>query len=136
MKGKITEAVIPKQSNSRTKEVDKLICSDLCGSMQIGSVQGNIYMMAYMDDKTEWIHFNFLRKFLQQVNELKAFQEAFERQEGINIKCLKTNKRGKYTSKEVQDYLKKKESSGTDGAADVPTKRLQRKAKHDNYEDV
>lgn len=62
-------------------------------------------MASYLDDEIGWIHFGFLREKSQELKEFKTYQVMFEQQQGTKIKCLRTNRRGKYGSKEAQDYL-------------------------------
>lgn len=74
--------------------------------MRMQSIQGNLYIVSYLDDKTRWIHLGFLSEKSQQLKEFKEYQMAFERRRGIKIKCLKTDGGGEYDNRKSQDYLK------------------------------
>lgn len=105
-KGKIIRTAIPKLSDSKTQERDKLIYSDLCGPIRTQSIQGNLYIGSYLDDKTGWKHLRFLCKRSQQSKEFKVYQMAFECRRGIKIKCLRIDDGHGYASRKSQDYLK------------------------------
>jgi hypothetical protein len=60
LKGKMTRTAIPKPSNTKTRESGNLIHSDLCGPMRTRSIQGNLYIISYLDNRTGWIHFGIL----------------------------------------------------------------------------
>jgi hypothetical protein len=62
LKGKMTRTAIPKLSDTKTQEPGDLIHIDLCGPMRTRSIQGNLYIVSYLDDRTEWIHLGFLGK--------------------------------------------------------------------------
>lgn len=109
MKDKMTWMAIPKQSNTETRKLGELVQSNLCNLMRTCSIKDNTYIVTYLDNKTRWIHLGFLSKKSQQLKEFKAYQVAFERQRGIMVRCLRTNKGCKYASREIQEYLKEQE---------------------------
>lgn len=106
IKGKMTKTAIPKRSHTGTHKPSEWIFSNLCNPMQTCSIQGNTYIMTYLNHKTKWIHVKFLSKKLQQLKKFKAYQVAFKRRYGIKVKCLRTKKRSEYTSRKAQEYLK------------------------------
>lgn len=62
LKRKMTRTIIPRQSDTETREPRELVLSNLCKPMKTRSIQGNTYMVTYLDDKTKWIHLGFLNK--------------------------------------------------------------------------
>jgi hypothetical protein len=105
MKGKMTRAPIPKKSMSKSEDAGDLIHSDLCGPMRTRSIQGNVYMVTYLDDFSGWTHLCFLKQKSQQLKAFKGFQMAFERQLGVKIKRLRTDGGGEYSGNQAQEYL-------------------------------
>jgi hypothetical protein len=68
--------------------------------MRTHTIQGNLYILSYLEDRTEWIHLGFLSEKSQQLKEFKAYQMAFEGRRGIKIKCLRMDRGGEYASRE------------------------------------
>jgi len=106
LKGKMTRTVIPKTGRKRKSEPGDVIHSDLCGPMRTRSIQGNKYMVTYLDDATGWAYTGFISEKSQQLNEFKTFEAMMERQHRVKIRCLRSDGGGEYSSKEVQNYLK------------------------------
>ena len=106
MKGKMGRAPIPKKTTRTSKKARGLIHSDLCRPMRTRSLQGNVYLVTYLDDFTGWIHLNFLKEKSQQLHAFKVFQAVFERQCGTKNKRLRTDGGGEYSSNQAQEYLK------------------------------
>jgi hypothetical protein len=106
LKGKMMRTAILKLSDTETRELGKLVHRDLCGLMRTRSIQPNLYIVSYRDDKIGWIHLGFLSEKSQQLKEFKAYQMTFEHRRGIKIKGLRTDGVNEYTNRESQDYLK------------------------------
>lgn len=51
-KDKMTRTATPKFSDTKTQELGELVYNDLCGSMRTCSIQGNLYIVSYLDDRT------------------------------------------------------------------------------------
>ena len=108
LQGKMTRTEIPKKSRKLSSRPGDLIHTDVCGPMRTRSLQGNIYMIGYMDDASGWIHLAFVKRKSDQLKEFKALEAAFERQYDTKIKCLRSDGGGEYTSRDALDYLKSK----------------------------
>ena len=108
LKGKMTRTAIPTKATEKVTQLGDIIHSDLCGPMRTRSLQGNSYMVTYMDDASGWIHAGFIREKSQQLREFKALEATLERQRGIKIKCLRSDGGGEYNNKETLKYLRSK----------------------------
>lgn len=74
--------------------------------MQTRSIQGNTYIVTYLDNKIGWIYSKFFSEKSQMFKKCKTYQVTFKPQQGIKVKCLKIDEGGKYMNKEAQVYLK------------------------------
>lgn len=63
-------------------------------------------MVTYLDNRTECVHLGIFNKKSQQLKEFKAYKVAFKSQRGIKVRCLRTNGKGEYASREAQEYLR------------------------------
>lgn len=102
--GKQHRVSFPKQSKWRATEKLQLIHSDLCGPITPPSNSQKRYLISFIDDfsRKVWIYFVLLEKS-EAFHQFKTF---VEKQTGLFIKCLGTDKRGEYNSNEFKEYCK------------------------------
>jgi transposase InsO family protein len=92
-------------SNNRSKEIQDLIHSDVCGPMLVKSLRGSLYYVIFIDDysRKTWL---YLLKTKDEV--FSKFQEFKAEIENTNkkIKTLRTDNGGEYTSKKFVVFCK------------------------------
>ncbi|KAM0982401.1 hypothetical protein ACFX2A_015625 [Malus domestica] len=78
----------------------ELIHMDVCGPMQTTTISGNRYFLTFIDDHT-WICWVYFMRFKSEVFIIfKKFKAMVELQSGYQIKRLRSDRGGKYTSHE------------------------------------
>lgn len=104
--GKQPRCPIPKKSTWRAKEVLECIHSDICGPISPTSINGLRYILCFIDDysRKAWVY--FLKEKSDAFNQFKLFKKRVETETGKNIKCLRTDRGGEYTSNEFSSYCK------------------------------
>lgn len=104
--GKQPRNPIPKKSSWRAKEVLELIHSDICGPINPTSTSGIKYILCFIDDcsRKAWVY--LLKEKSEAFNHFKIFKKKVETEAGKNIKCLRTDRGGEYTSTDFSDYCK------------------------------
>ena len=80
-----------------------LIHSDLCGPMPFPSANGNKYIMTFIDDCMCWVY--LLKEKSQAFDTLKKFHLWIRNETQLNIRTLRSDNGGEYTSKDFKKYL-------------------------------
>lgn len=102
--GKQQRDAIPKKSNWRATKKLQLVHTDLCGPITPASTSGKRYVLVFIDDYTRksWVY------FLSQKNEsfemFKNFKNYVEKETGMNIKCLRSDRGGEFTSNSFNEF--------------------------------
>lgn len=106
MKGKQHRVPFPKSSSWRATEKLQLIHSDLCGPITPSSNTQKRYLITFIDDfsRKTWIFFALEKSEAFQL--FKMFKSSVEKDTGMFIKCLRTDRGGEYNSTEFKDYCK------------------------------
>lgn len=89
----------------REKAPLEIIHSDLCGPMQTTSISGNNYMLTFIDDFTRKVWVYFLKHKSEVFQKFRHFKAFVEKQNGIHIKVLRTDRGGEYISRRI--YIKR-----------------------------
>ena len=106
--GKMTRTPF-KPSTSRMNAALELIHSDLCGPMQSRSLGGCRYFMLFVDDYTKFTTVYFLKSKNEAANQFQHFKAAVENvfsDKDNQIKAIRTDGGGEYSSGEFQQKLK------------------------------
>ncbi|BBH01567.1 multidrug resistance-associated protein 9 [Prunus dulcis] len=82
----------------------ELIHSDICGPMQTITLGGNIYFLTFIDDHTRMCWVFFLQHKSQAFNIFKRFKSMVELQSGYQIKKLRSDRGGEYTSLDFSKF--------------------------------
>ena len=106
-KGKQKRMPFPKES-SRATEILEIVHSDVCGPMQTKSHGGNRYFVTFIDDKSRFTAVYFMQRKDQVFEKFKEYEAMVTNVTGKNIKILRSDNGGEYTSKVFVDYLRKK----------------------------
>lgn len=94
--------------DSISKECGKLglIHSDLCGPVPIQSVNGNKYIMSFIDDYTRMCWVSLLKDKLEGFETFKKFHVWIQNGAQTKIGILRIYNGGEYTSKYFENYLR------------------------------
>lgn len=90
----------------RSAEPCHRIHSDLCGPMEVNSLNGNRYFMLLVDDYSRMTFIYFLKQKSEAFNKFKEFKLLVENQQGKNIKIFHTDKGLEFCNREFSNYLK------------------------------
>jgi len=83
-----------------------LVYLDVCGCISPTSIGGSMYFLTFTDDfsgKT-WIY--VLKEKKEVLSKFKEFKNLVEKQSECKLKCLRTDMRGEYISRDCDDYCK------------------------------
>lgn len=106
LRGKQHRVPFLKQSTWRVAEKLELIHSDLCGPITPSSHSQKRYLISFIDDfsRKTWIYFVLEKS--KAFHYFKLFKSFVEKQTGMFIKCLRTDKGGEYNSGEFKEYCR------------------------------
>ncbi|KAI5325793.1 hypothetical protein L3X38_034867 [Prunus dulcis] len=93
-----------KEGAWRASQPLELIHSDICGPMQTITLGGNIYFLTFIDDHTRMCWVFFLQHKSQAFNIFKRFKSMVELQSGYQIKKLRSDRGGEYTSLDFSKF--------------------------------
>ncbi|WJZ92889.1 hypothetical protein VitviT2T_011862 [Vitis vinifera] len=102
--GKQQRQPFPQNMSKRATHKLELIHSDICGPMSTTSLSNNVYFALFIDDfsRMTWVY--FLKTKSQVLSMFKSFKKMVETQSGQNVKVLRTDNGGEYTSKEFRVF--------------------------------
>ncbi|GKE36066.1 retrovirus-related pol polyprotein from transposon TNT 1-94, partial [Tanacetum coccineum] len=102
--GKHARSLFPKEATSRAKEPLQIIHTDLCGPITPPSNGKNLYFMLFIDDysRKAWVY--FLKEKSQAFEAFKKFKAMVEKEKGLNIKSMRSDRGGKFLSKEFKKF--------------------------------
>ena len=106
LKGKQHREVIPKRSTWRASEKLELVHADICGPIAPTSNSQKRYLICFIDDfsRKSWV--NFLVNKADAFDYFKLFKSCVEKETGLSIKCLRTDRGGEFISKEFNDFCR------------------------------
>ncbi|KAI5313816.1 hypothetical protein L3X38_042992 [Prunus dulcis] len=102
--GKSHRSSFDKEIAWRASQPLELIHSDTCGPMQSITLGGNRYFLTFIDDHTRMCWVFFLQHKSQAFNIFKRFKNMVELQSGYQIKKLRSDRGGEYTSLEFSKF--------------------------------
>ncbi|GJZ25653.1 retrovirus-related pol polyprotein from transposon TNT 1-94, partial [Tanacetum coccineum] len=104
--GKHARSSFLKEATSRAKEPLQLIHTDLCGPITPPSHGKNLYFMLFIDDysRKTWVY--FLNEKSQAFEAFKKFKAMVEKEKGLKIKSMRSDRGGEFLSKEFNKFCK------------------------------
>jgi len=104
LKGKHQRDPFPRQSNWRASQLLQLIHSDICGPINPTSNGNKRYILTFIDDLSRkvWVYFLFEKS--ETSDAFKKFKALVEKQVGVPIQILRTDRGGEYLSKEFIEF--------------------------------
>lgn len=82
-----------------------VVYSDIIGPLHPPTINGNRYIITFIDDHTCFNTIYLLRNKSEALDKFKIFKKRIERQTGKKIGKLKSDQGGEYTSQAFYDYL-------------------------------
>lgn len=100
----------PSSSEYKAKEQLGLIHTDLCGPISSASFSGKKYFISFIDDfsRKTWVY--FLQEKSKAFEAFKRFKVMVEKETNKQIKALRSDRGGEFTSAEFMEYC---EEQGT-----------------------
>jgi len=105
IQGKMTKAPFIGVGH-RATDLLELIHSDVCGLMNHTAMSGFRYFVIFIDDLSRYGYVFLIKHKSETFEKFKEFRNEVEKQTGMYIKCLRSDRGGEYMSSEFSDYLK------------------------------
>ena len=102
--GKQSRKSFPKEASTRTNKPLQLVHADVCGSIKPSSLGKNNYFLLFIDDfsRKTWIY--FLKQKSEVFGAFKKFKAFVEKQSDQEIKALRSDRGGEFTSNEFKEF--------------------------------
>ena len=104
--GKHHKSKFPKGTSNRSTEPLGLVHSDICGKINSKSLGGAEYFLTFVDDKTRYVWVYFLKYKDEAFQRFVEWKALVEKSSGHQVKVLRTDNGGEYTSTQFEDFLK------------------------------
>ena len=104
LKGKQHKDVIPKKSTWRASSKLELVHAAICGPISPISEGSKRYFICFIDDYSWKAWVCFLAFKSDAFTYFKLFKVLVEKETGLPIKCLRTDRWGEFTSNEFKEY--------------------------------
>ncbi|KAD1131218.1 hypothetical protein E3N88_43246 [Mikania micrantha] len=103
--GKHARKSFSKSTWRATKPLE-MVHSDICGPMKTPTINGNRYVITFIDDfsRKNWLY--FIKEKAEAFSYFKTFKIIAENQSGERIKGLRTDRGGEYCGNEFQNFLR------------------------------
>lgn len=125
------ECIIAKQqkvsfsSNKFTKkEKLEIIHTDLSGPTRTRGFYGERYFTIFVDDFTRMVWVAFLKEKYVEFEKFKVFKNRSEDEYGVKIKCLRYNRRGEFTSRELNIFCEENDIKRQLSTPKTPNKNV------------
>jgi transposase InsO family protein len=102
--GKQSRKSFPKEASTRANKPLQLVHADVCGPIKPSSLGKNNYFLLFIDDfsRKTWIY--FLKQKSEVFGAFKKFKAFVEKQSGQEIKALRSDRGGEFTSNEFKEF--------------------------------
>ncbi|KAD5961160.1 hypothetical protein E3N88_12633 [Mikania micrantha] len=97
----------PSVSAWRATKPLELIHADICGPITPSSMGGKRYFLLIVDDCTRYMWVYFLKTKDEACNTFKGFVTEVERQSGLKVKVLRTDRGGEFNSSVFNEFCQK-----------------------------
>lgn len=106
--GKQTRSSFPKNKNTRSSRILKLIHSDVCGPMPMTAYDGSRYFVTFTDDFSRASMICCIQRKSEVLEKFKEFIAMAESLHGNKIAKLKADNGGEYVSNQFKHFCKDK----------------------------
>lgn len=103
-KGKLSRSPF-KDSGTRATEVLGLIHSDLCGPMEVSSINGSRYMLIFIDDFSRKVYAYFIKRKDEVSEKFYEFKKFVENQTGKTIKAFRSDNGTEYCNNKMKKIM-------------------------------
>lgn len=107
VEGKGHRLPFQQSTRERTEHPLELVHSDVCGKVGTKSLGGSEYFVTFIDDHTRHVWVYILKRKDEVFQRFKEWRALVEKSSGKQIKTLRTDNGGEYTSTEFTSYLLK-----------------------------
>lgn len=107
--GKQFRKIFPKESKLRAKRLLDLIYIDICAPINLNFFDKNNFFFLFIDDFLRKTYLYFLKQKLEVFETFKTFKVAVEKESGYQIKAMRFDRGGEFSSKEFQNFCEAKE---------------------------
>ncbi|CAL8165963.1 unnamed protein product [Prunus armeniaca] len=94
------------QSTWKARAPLELVHEDICGPTRTPSFNGKKYFLLFVDDYSRMMWVYFLEQKSEAFSFFKQFKAYGEKQSGYNLKTLRTDRGGEFTSNEFSEFCK------------------------------
>ncbi len=106
VQGKLHRCSFPNSGAKRASEPLGLVHSDVCGKINTKSCGGAEYFLTFTDDKTRYVWVYPLKQKSEVFSRFLEWKAVAEKSSGHELKTLRTDNGGEFTSTEFENYLK------------------------------
>ena len=93
-----------KSKTYTSKEIFEILQTDLCGLIKVQSYKGDKYVILFVDDYSRMMTIMFLKKTFDAFQMSKWFLARVKKEIGENLKSLRLDKGGEFTSNEFEIF--------------------------------
>ena len=97
---------MPKKSLWKASNKLQLVHADICGPINPISSSNKRYILSFIDDFSRKIWLYFLNEKSETFSHFKRFKVLVEKEAGESIRCLRTDRGGEFTSKNLVSFVK------------------------------
>ncbi|KAG5666425.1 hypothetical protein PVAND_014454 [Polypedilum vanderplanki] len=105
IKGKLSRKSFPKQASKPDMFLD-LVVSDVCGPMQVKSIQGSRYFITFIEVYSGYTVVSFMKEKSEVPTKVIEYIESIKVKFGRKIKIFRSDRGTEYTNSRLQDYLR------------------------------
>ena len=104
LEGKMTKRSFNTKGN-RSEKLLELVHTDVCGPMSVSARGGYDYYITFIDDYSRYGYVYLMHRKSEAFEKFQEFRAEAEKQLGVSIKALRSDRGGEYLSDEFLSYL-------------------------------
>ena len=104
LEGKMTKRPFKAKGNRATIQLE-MVHTDVCGPMSIQARGGYEYFITFTDDYSRYGYVYLMRHKSEAFDKFREYKAEAEKQLGVHIKQLRSDRGGEYLSREFKSYL-------------------------------
>lgn len=104
--GKQKRESFPKKSSWRASKNLQLIHADICGPITPESIGHKRYLLTFIDDRSRKMWSYIIAEKSEAFEKFKSYKASVEKESGLFVCCLRTDRGGEFCSKEFDEFCK------------------------------